>query len=100
MNNNNGHDELGGGESLCDSSTSIKQRLVQKPRLSSGSTGTHKIMRQAMVVAGPQSPQQVPAQLTSLRSLEGRRYRDILHQESFSASKENLNGVVVTSSKV
>ena len=41
--------------------------------------------------------------MQSARSFEGRRYRDILRQESnLSASKENINGVVVTttSSKV
>lgn len=112
MNNNNGHDNGLGGESgtgQYGSSTSIKQRLGQQPPSSSSSSsrtssGHHKSAARStttvtalatMVTAAP--PSQTSPQLPPIRSFEGRRYRDILRQESLSASKENLNGVIPSS---
>lgn len=102
MNNNNGHDQLGeesGGGGQYGSSTSIKQRLGQPS--SRTSSGQHKsgarpatVTALAMVTAAPPTSPQQP---TTIRSLEGRRYRDILRQESLSASKENINGAVPSS---
>jgi hypothetical protein len=94
MNNNNGHDELGGdsGSGRQDgSSTSIKQRFIQHP------TGQQKAIRPTTSTAVNTPPQ--TSTLSPIRSFEGRRYRDILRQESLSVSKENLNGVI-TSGKV
>lgn len=94
MNNNNGHDDLGGdsGPGRQDgSSTSIKQRFIQHP------TGQQKAIRPTTSTAVNTPPQ--TSTLSPIRSFEGRRYRDILRQESLSVSKENLNGII-TSGKV
>ncbi|EFX90432.1 hypothetical protein DAPPUDRAFT_93967 [Daphnia pulex] len=91
MNNNNGHDELGGdsGSGRQDgSSTSIKQRFIQHP------TGQQKATRPTTSTVVNTPPQ--TSTLSPIRSFEGRRYRDILRQESLSVSKENLNGVVTS----
>lgn len=89
MNNNNGHEELGGdrGPGVQDvSSTSIKQRFIQH------STSQQKVIRPTTSALS-----MAPQTLSPIRSLEGRRYRDILRQESLSVSKENLNGVLISS---
>ncbi|KAK4022038.1 hypothetical protein OUZ56_007525 [Daphnia magna] len=89
MNNNNGHEELGGdrGPGVQDgSSTSIKQRFIQH------STSQQKVIRPTTSALS-----MAPQTLSPIRSLEGRRYRDILRQESLSVSKENLNGVFISS---
>lgn len=110
MNNNNGHDELvdSGETDKCVSSTTTpttttsttptikKQRLNQQSSFGAAG-GAHKTARPLTMTSVAAASPQLPS---SIRSLEGRRYRDILRQESISTSKENINGGIIPSGKV